>query len=145
MSGGKKHRSKRKRLTVPATRVARAPAPHPAASPLAGSALAVVVALAALVRLAATWNDLWLDEIWTLKLLGGVNSLLGVFTLRHENNHILNSLFMYALKPFGIDWLYRVPDWLAGTAVVGLGAWVAWQGGGTPYRSDSSSSTTWDS
>jgi hypothetical protein len=93
------------------------------------------------VRLAATWNDLWLDEIWTLKLLGDVNSLSGVFTLRHENNHILNTLFLYALRPFGIDWLYRVPDWLAGTAVVGLGAWLAWLGDGRPDRGDASPRT----
>jgi hypothetical protein len=96
------------------------------------------VVVAALVRLAATWNDLWLDEIWTLKLLGDVHSLLGVFTLRHENNHILNSLFMYALRPFGIDWLFRVPDWLAGSAAVGLGAWVAWLGDGREDHDDAS-------
>jgi hypothetical protein len=98
--------------------------------------LAAIVGLAAVVRLAATWNDLWLDEIWTVNLVGALRSPLGVFTLHHDNNHILNSLFVYALKPFGIDWLYRVPDWLAGTAVVGLGAWVAWLGDGRPNRGD---------
>ncbi|HEV8608961.1 MAG TPA: hypothetical protein VGS98_02675 [Thermoanaerobaculia bacterium] len=137
----RRRRSKRQRPTGSAVRPARAPALPPTDSRVVGSALAVIIALAGLVRLAATWNDLWLDEIWTLRLLGDVHSLLGVFTLRHENNHILNSLFMYAFRPFGIDWLYRVPDWLAGTAVVGLGAWVAWQGDGRPDRGDASPKT----
>jgi hypothetical protein len=144
VSGGKKRRNKRKRPTVTAARAAQVVAPHASASRLAGSslvALVAIVAVAALVRLAATWNDLWLDEIWTLKLLGDVHSLLGVFALRHENNHILNTLFMYALRPFDIDWLYRVPDWLAGTAVVGLGAWVAWLGDGREHRDDASPRT----
>ena len=144
MSGGKKRRNKRKRPTIAAARVAQIVGPHPSASRLVGSSLVALVAIvtvAALVRLAATWNDLWLDEIWTLKLLGDVHSLLGVFTLRHENNHILNTLFMYALRPFDIDWLYRVPDWLAGPAVVGLGAWVAWLGDGRQDRDDASPRT----
>jgi hypothetical protein len=126
VTGGrsKKRRSKRKRPTVSAIGAARTSALEPAESSFVGAAFAVVVALAALVRLAATRNDLWIDEIWTLKLVEGLQSPLEIFTVRHDNNHILNSLIVYALRPFGIDWLYRVPEWLAGIATVGLGAWV---------------------
>jgi hypothetical protein len=138
---GRRRRGKRKRPTVSATRAARAPALEPADSPFFGSALIAVVALAALVRLAATWNDLWLDEIWTLNLVGKLDSPLGVFTLRHDNNHILNSLFVYAFRPLGIDWLYRAPAWLAGIATVGLGAWVASLGDGRRKRDDASPRT----
>jgi hypothetical protein len=72
--------------------------------------IAVVVALAALVRLAATWNDLWLDEIWSLNLLGTLHSPAEIVTgLHHDNNHVLNSVFLYWLRPLGSDWLYRLP------------------------------------
>ena len=88
--------------------------------------IAVVIGLAALVRLAATWNDLWLDEIWSLNLLGPLHSPIEIVTsLHHDNNHVLNSVFLYLLRPLGSDWLYRVPALLAGIATVALGAWVA--------------------
>ena len=48
---------------------------------------------------------------------------------------------MYALRPFGSDWLYRIPDWLAGSAAVGLGAWVAWLGEGREDREDAPGKT----
>lgn len=88
-------------------------------------ATVVVVALAALVRLAATWNDLWFDEIWTLSLIGGLRSPLGILTeLHHDNNHPLNSFLLYLLRPLGSDWAYRLPAWGAGVATLVLGAYV---------------------
>jgi hypothetical protein len=84
------------------------------------------VAVGALVRLAATRNDLWLDEIWTLELLGMIHSPLAILTvLHHDNNHVVNSFFVYLLRPLGSDWVLRLPAWAAGVAVVGLGAWLA--------------------
>ena len=108
----------------------RRPAPPVAAPPKAAASLvpviAVVLVVAALVRLAASWNDLWLDEIWTLKQLGGLHSPLGIVTeLRHDNNHVLNSVFLYCLRPIGWDWLYRLPALLAGFATIALGAYFA--------------------
>jgi hypothetical protein len=137
----RRRRVKRKPTPVVATRAAQSPSLKVDDSPLFGPALVAILAVAALVRFAGIWNDLWLDEIWTLKLLGDVPSLLRVFTLQHENNHILNSLFMYALRPFGTDWLYRIPDWFAGSAAVALGAWVAWLGEGREDRDDAPRST----
>jgi hypothetical protein len=115
-----------KRSTRPAPPPPKvAPVPAPRALDLR-LAIVAVVALAALVRLAATWNDLWLDEIWTLNLLGTLHSPLEILTsLHHDNNHVLNSFFLYLLKPLGSDWLYRLPALLAGIATVGLGAWLA--------------------
>ncbi|MGH7894463.1 MAG: hypothetical protein ACREQL_07330, partial [Candidatus Binatia bacterium] len=93
-----------------------------------------VIACAAGLRLAATWNDLWLDEIWTLTLVGTLHSPLGILTeLRHDNNHVLNTLALYCLRPLGSDWAYRLPSWLAGVATIALGARIAAQGdGATP-------------
>ena len=71
---------KRKRPTVAATHAVQSPSLEVSEPRFFGWTLLAVLALAALVRLAATWNDLWLDEIWTLKLLGDVHSLVGVVT-----------------------------------------------------------------
>jgi hypothetical protein len=110
----------------------RAPRPstHPPPAPAPALdlrwVLVAVVAVAAVVRLAASWNDLWLDEIWTLNLLGGLHSPLEIVTsLRHDNNHVLSSLFLYVLRPVGWDWLYRMPALVAGIATVAVGAYVA--------------------
>ena len=86
----------------------------------------VVVGIAALVRLAASWNDLWLDEIWTFTLIANLHSPLGILTVHHDNNHVLNTLFLYLLRPLAWDWLYRLPALLSGVAVVVLGARLAW-------------------
>lgn len=86
--------------------------------------MAVLVILAA-VRWAALFNDLWLDEIWSLHLLREIGSPMEILTrVRHDNNHPLNSLFLYALGPAQPDWSYRLLSWLSGVATVALGAVV---------------------
>jgi hypothetical protein len=45
-------------------------------------------------------GDLWLDEIWTFVLLKPVKSFGGIiWDIRHDNNHILNSMYLYAVGP----------------------------------------------
>ncbi len=53
--------------------------------------------LGVLLRYAAIHNQLWLDEIYTLKLLANCRSPWELFTLREDNNHILNSLWAFFL------------------------------------------------
>ena len=99
-------------------------------------ALAAIVAAGAAVRLLACRGDLWLDEVWTLALLDRVHSPLGILTeMRHANNHVLNTLFAYAVGPLEHDTLYRAPAWLGGVLAIALGARLAWLGDG-PIRSD---------
>jgi hypothetical protein len=67
-------------------------------------------------------GDFMLDEIWTLLILAGRESVWEVFSFNHDNNHILNSLVIYCL---GLDMppiVYRVPAMLAGCA----GLWFGW-------------------
>jgi len=91
----------------------------------------VIVALAAVVRLLAARGDLWLDEIFTVALAEIASSPLAILTeLPHENNHVLNTFFVYLLRPLDWDWLYRLPACIAGVAAVAVGAWVAWLGDG---------------
>ena len=60
-----------------------------------GSCL-LIVAVAALLRARSAMNDLWMDEIWSVELVRELHSPLEIFTkIHHDNNHYLNSLFIY--------------------------------------------------
>src|SRR5436309_2671576 len=86
------------------------------------AALTVLVLLAAAVRVAAAGDDFWLDEIWSLRLAQGMRSPLDVFlTLRLDNNHHLNTLFLYLLGDQN-DWrVYRLASLAAGVGTVLVG------------------------
>lgn len=59
---------------------------------------AVLTGLFLRVRGAA--GDLWLDEIWTLRLIGPATSLSDIFLrIPHDNNHYLNSAWLFAVGP----------------------------------------------
>ncbi len=88
--------------------------------------LAVIIGLSAAIRGAAMFNDLWLDELWTLRNLAELKSPTGIFTqFLNDNNHPLASLWMYLVRPTAHDWLFRLPSWLAGIAAVWLAAEIA--------------------
>jgi len=63
-------------------------------------AIAALVLLAFLLRLLASSGDLWLDEIWSLDLIGGLTSIDQVlWRVNHDNNHFLNSAWLYLTGP----------------------------------------------
>lgn len=79
-----------------------------------------------LLRLAATSNDLWLDEVWSLWMISNeVRTPLDLVRgeMRHDNNHLLNSAWLYLLGPHQRPTIYRLPSVLAGTAGIGM-AWL---------------------
>jgi Dolichyl-phosphate-mannose-protein mannosyltransferase len=80
--------------------------------------------LAAIIRVRAAMNDLWMDEIWSIELIRELRSAIGVFTqTHHDNNHYLNSLFIYFLGQRG-NWPgYRILSEVAGIGAVVL-AWI---------------------
>lgn len=84
----------------------------------------VIFVVASLVRVRGAMNDLWLDEIWSLDLVREIRSPIEVFTkIHHDNNHYLNSLFMYFTGQRG-NWPgYRIPAVVAGCGTVIL-AWL---------------------
>ena len=56
--------------------------------------------LLSLLIIVASRGDLWLDEVWSLNLAQRAHSVTDVFLrLRHDNNHPINTLFMYWLGP----------------------------------------------
>src|SRR5580658_9020230 len=90
---------------------------------LIAAAIALLV-VAAVVRIWAAQNDLWLDEIWSIDLAGQVSSPWQLFyTIHSDNNHYLNALWIYFCG-FEGDWPgYRIPSIVAGigsVAVAGL-------------------------
>lgn len=86
------------------------------------AAAAAVVCLALLgcaTRIAAARGELWLDEIWSLTLVAGLTSPDQVFwAVSHDNNHLLNSLWLYLAGPGQAPLLYRVPSIVFGTASI---------------------------
>ena len=82
-----------------------------------------VFLLAVVIRVRAGMNDLWMDEIWSVELIRELHSALGVFTqTHHDNNHYLNSLFIYFLGQHG-NWSgYRILSEITGIGTIVL-AW----------------------
>ena len=87
--------------------------------------VAGLTVLGLFLRIAAADNDLWLDEIASLNLVGDLAGPHEVFThLLHDNNHHLNSLYLYLVgdtqSPLGI----RSFSILAGTLSIPAAAWA---------------------
>jgi len=77
--------------------------------------------LAAALRIGGAFNDLWLDEIWSVRLAGTLSSFGQIFTgLHQDNNHYLNTAWLYLCGQRGNWWGYRVPALAAGVGTVCL-------------------------
>jgi hypothetical protein len=86
--------------------------------------LLFIVAVAALaLRIAAAGGDLVQDEVWSRKIATGAESAWHIFVIPSDNNHILNTLVLYALGPRAPLWAYRLPAVLAGAAAL----WFAYR------------------
>ena len=83
---------------------------------------AALVLIAVLgIRAPGIWTELWMDEILSIRLVEAVRSPLGVFTEIHsDNNHYLNSLWLWAVGSGAPGWLLRLPPLILGVALVGL-------------------------
>src|SRR5262249_34148389 len=77
------------------------------------------------------WHDFWFDEAWSALLVReGVGSPLDILTRLHvDNNHPLNSLFLYALGDRSAWIVYRIPSLLFGIASVVLAGRIMSQRG----------------
>lgn len=90
-----------------------------------GVILLLLVLVAAILRLPGLLDDFWLDEIWSLsialKLRNPVDVLLSP-EARWDNNHPLNTLFMWLVGDRPQWWIYRIPSYITGTASVAMAA-----------------------
>ncbi len=75
---------------------------------------------AVIVRILAARGDFAMDEIWSLRLVTeNARSIFDIiFKIKHDNNHILNSVWMYVLGPQQAWQLYRIPAVIGGSLCV---------------------------
>lgn len=111
----------------PAVPAASAGSAAPVITPRAAWAWPLLIFLfALLLRAAAARGDFWLDEIWSwMAVRDRVHGAADVFLrIRHDNNHILNSLWIHTLG-LDVDWhWYRLPAVLGGSLAVGVAWWL---------------------
>lgn len=94
-------------------------------SPLPPLLLTSLVVLAAIVRIIATHNDLWLDELISLRNARAVTTPWQIFTAIHnDNNHYLNSLYLYFVRRQKHAPVYRYLSVVWGVALVPAGYWL---------------------
>jgi len=87
--------------------------------------LLVVLAVGAALRLACMGAEFWLDEIWSWELAHDAPSFLGVFAIRHDNSHALNSLWLRLWPATAPLIVLRLPALIAGLGAIVLAAVVA--------------------
>ena len=81
--------------------------------------LCALAAAGAVVRVRAAMNDLWLDEIWSLHLARNISSPFAVLTgIHHDNNHYLNTLFLYLFREHGNGLGFRALSIAAGVGTL---------------------------
>jgi hypothetical protein len=90
---------------------------------------AILLVVAAAVRIALARGDLWLDEIWSLSLGQHITRPWEVLTgIHHDNNHPLNTLALFlAIKTVGAhasSLVYRLLPLATGVATVALLFWT---------------------
>src|SRR4051812_34384045 len=87
--------------------------------------------LALLLRVVCLDAEFWLDEIWSAGLARQAGSLAGVFAVRHDNNHHLNTAWLRLLPEDVWPGWYRLHSLLAGLASVLLAARIGSRWGKT--------------
>lgn len=82
--------------------------------------VALILLVAAGLRLPGLWTDFWLDEIWTWGLAVQVQQPWEIITAIHaDNNNHLNTLWLWICGPAAPLWLYRIHSFAAGLVTVG--------------------------
>ena len=83
--------------------------------------VAVIVVIGAVIRFPGLFTDFWLDEIWSFLIarqLHSIGDLLFSEAARIDNNHLLNTWFLYVLGDRPDWWVYRVPALVSGVGSI---------------------------
>jgi hypothetical protein len=81
----------------------------------------LLLLLAIALRFLAARGDLWFDEVWSIYFASKVKSFWGIFfELHHDNNHHLNTAFIYAFQKLGLENGIRLPPLLFSLATLVL-------------------------
>jgi hypothetical protein len=96
----------------------------------------IVAAVAALtlagfvLRLLCARGDLWLDEIWSLQNLAQIAHAGEIFyAISQDNNHYLNSLWLFVVGPDAPSYVIRFEAILCGTLTIPVAAKLASRAG----------------
>jgi hypothetical protein len=93
---------------------------------LIAGAMTLMIAIGAGLRLAGTRGDLWLDEIWTLALIEPISWVGEIFWgINNDNNHFLNSIYLYAVGADAPVIVQRGLSVVLGTAAIAAAGLVA--------------------
>jgi hypothetical protein len=75
------------------------------------------------LRLLCARGDLWLDEIWSIQNLQHIPNVGGIFWgISQDNNHILNSLWLWFVGPDAAPILIRLEAIVLGTLTIPVAA-----------------------
>ena len=89
-------------------------------------AFGLVFLLSSVLIIAAARGDLWLDEIWSLGFARAAHSVMDVFVrFHHDNNHPLNSVFLYWAGDHRAFFVYRLFAVFSGVGSVFLVGYIA--------------------
>src|ERR1700722_8433031 len=98
-------------------------------NPIKRIIVAALLLGAAAVRLAGINDQLWLDEIWSINLARTAATVSDIlFTLHHDNNHWINTLYVHFLGPGRAWWVYHIPAEVTGIGTVVVGWLLARRG-----------------
>ena len=82
-----------------------------------------IVASGLALRIASAQGGLWLDEAWSAELVRQVGTPLGIFlNINHDNNHHLNSLWLYCVGFDAPPVLQRALSIVTGTITIAVAA-----------------------
>ena len=92
---------------------------------------ATLVVAGAVLRVLAAQDELWLDELWSFRLVHTLTEPAGIFTrLHHDNNHHLNSLYLWFVTGSPVWIRYRLHVVAAGIVTLVVAAVLARREGG---------------
>jgi hypothetical protein len=81
--------------------------------------LAIIAGTA--LRCACVTGELWLDELWSLLKVSDLSNPIDIVTkVKHDNNHILNSMWMWLWGATQPSFVYRIPALLCSVALLAI-------------------------
>ena len=73
------------------------------------------------LRCLASQGELWLDELWSLLHVAEIRNPFEIATrVKHDNNHLLNSLWLWGVGSQRSPWVYRFPSLVFSVIFLGV-------------------------
>lgn len=95
------------------------------------------VALGVWLRYRGALGELWLDEIWSLNFATTHMNVWheAFWKIIHDNNHPLNTLWLFLAGPDKAAWFLRLPAIVAGGLSIAVAGWIMDKNGAAPMLS----------